>query len=157
MSASGKTDKIQSLLAHHGIDAKILVFSESTKTSQDAANQAHCQLGQIAKSIIFKAGDQPVLAIMSGPNRVSIQKLERLIGMKPEKADALFVLDTTGFPIGGVPAIGHSNPMRLVFMDEDLMHYETIWSAAGTPHAIYEITPRQLLDISHAQLVDIKE
>ena len=157
MSAAEKTDKIQSILAEHGIDAKILVFSESTKTSQDAAAQAHCQLGQIAKSIIFRIGDEPVLAIMSGPNRVSLQKLEQMIGGKPEKADAQFVLEKTGFPIGGVPAFGHSTPVKFIFMDHDLTKYETIWSAAGTPHAIYEITPQNLARMSNAQIMDIKE
>lgn len=157
MSTAEKTDKIQSILAEHGIDAKILVFSESTKTSQDAAAQAHCQLGQIAKSIIFRIGDEPVLAIMSGPNRVSLQKLEQMIGGKPEKADAQFVLEKTGFPIGGVPAFGHSTPVKFIFMDHDLTKYETIWSAAGTPHAIYEITPQNLARMSNAQIMDIKE
>ena len=157
MSAAEKTDKIQSILAEHGIDAKILVFSESTKTSQDAAAQAHCQLGQIAKSIIFRIGDEPVLAIMSGPNRVSLQKLEQMIGGKPEKADAQFVLEKTGFPIGGVPAFGHNTPIKFIFMDHDLTKYETIWSAAGTPHAIYEITPQNLARMSNAQIMDIKE
>ncbi len=157
MSASEKTDKIQSLLVQHGIETEILVFSESTKTSQDAADQAHCQLGQIAKSIVFKVGDEAALAIMSGPNRVSVQKLERLAGAKPEKADARFVLDKTGFPIGGVPAFGHSTPVKFIFMDQDLMQYQTIWSAAGTPHAIYEISPQDLLRVSNAQLTDIKE
>ncbi len=157
MSASEKTDKIQSLLAKEGIDAKILVFSQSTKTSQDAANQAHCLLGQIAKSIIFKAGDEPVLAIMSGSNRVSTRKIEQLIGIKPEKADAQFVLGKTGFPIGGVPAFGHDTLIKFIFMDQDLMQYKTIWSAAGTPHAIFEITPQNLMRMSNAQIADIKE
>ncbi len=169
MSANGKSSHIQELLEQNGIAANVLVFSESTKTAHDAAQQAGCDVGQIAKSIIFKMGNEAVLAIVSGPNRVSLPKLEKALHetdsmadqkiekIKIEKADAAFVLEKTGFPIGGVPSFGHTMPMSHVFFDEDLMQYKTIWSAAGTPNAIYEIAPRELVRISKAQVRDIKE
>ena len=94
--------------------------------------------------------------ITSGPNKVSQKKLEALIDGKIEKADADFVYEKTGFPIGGVPAFCHKTPMKHIFIDEDLVKFEKVWSAAGTPHAIFEIPTKDLTELSGAKITDIK-
>lgn len=151
---------------------EIKIFSQTTRTSQDAANQVGCQLGQIAKSLIFKRSvsnsESPVLVIVSGANRVSIKKLQALFNsIKPasesfsvcviEKADADFVYQSTGFPIGGVPPFGHKNKIPYVFFDKDLLQYDEVWCAAGTPFSVFKIAPGKLAEIADAQIVDIKE
>lgn len=182
MSAQEKHEYISQLLKQHGIVEHLKVFGASTKTSQDAANQIGCSLAQIGKSMIFRAGDKPVLVITSGVNRVSIEKLFLALQSRSnvlkttthpppsqvsfgphlrmediKKADADFVYDTTGFPIGGVAPFGHKTPIEHIFIDRDLMQFETIWCAGGTPHAVFEITPQKLVEITHANIADIKE
>ena len=150
-------EKIQEFLKENNVETKVLVFSESTRTSQDAANQAGCELARIAKSIVFKTGEEPVLVITSGPNKVSQKKLEALIDGKIEKADADFVYEKTGFPIGGVPAFCHKTEMKYILIDEDLTKFDKVWSAAGTPHAIFEIPTKDLIELSKAKTANIKQ
>ncbi len=168
MSAEEKHEYISQLLKQYGIAEHLKIFNASTKTSQDAANQIGCSLGQIGKSMIFKVVDKPVLVITSGVNRVSVEKLflalqnhshilKNLRMEDIEKADADFVYDTTDFPIGGVAPFGHKIPIEHIFIDQDLMQFETIWCAGGTPHAVFEITPQKLIEINHAQIADIKQ
>lgn len=168
MSAQEKYEYISQLLKQYDVVEHLKVFDASTKTSQDAANQIGCSLGQIGKSMIFQAGDKPVLVITSGVNRVSLEKLFLILqnhsnvlkNLRIEdikKADADFVYDTTGFPIGGVAPFGHKTPIEHIFIDQDLMQFETIWCAGGTPHAVFEITPQKLIEITHANIADIKE
>lgn len=154
-----KPEIIENFLKENKVETKVLVFTETTRTSQDAAKQAGCEIGQIAKSIIFRIGDKPILVITSGPNRVSEEKLQKLISqsLRIEKADAEFVYEKTGFPIGGVPAFCHKTPIKFVFLDEDLTKYEKVWSAAGTPNAIFEIETKKLIELSGAKLTDIKQ
>lgn len=151
-----KEETIQDFLRQNKIETKVLVFAESTRTSQDAADQAGCELARIAKSIVFKTEDEPVLVITSGPNKVSENKINDLVGSKVKKADADFVYEKTGFPIGGVPAFCHKTPIKFVFLDEDLIKFEKVWSAAGTPHAIFEISTKDLIRLSGAKITDIK-
>jgi len=182
MSAQEKHEYISQLLKQYGIVEHLKVFDASTKTSQDAANQIGCSLGQIGKSMIIQAGDKPVLVITSGVNRVSLEKLFLIlqnhsnVGPKRssggwwagcslknlrmgdiKKADADFVYEKTGFPIGGVAPFGHKIPIEHIFIDRDLIQFETIWCAGGTPHAVFEITPQKLIEITHAKIADIKE
>lgn len=165
-----KEELIQDFLKQNKVETKVLVFTESTRTSQNAADQAGCELARIAKSIVFKAGDEPVLVITSGPNKVSEEKIEKALkenhsdvlesigteNPRMEKADAEFVYGKTGFPIGGVPAFCHKTKMKFVFIDEDLVKFEKVWSAAGTPHAIFEISTEDLIRLSGAKVADIK-
>ena len=151
-----KEETIQDFLKQNKVETKVLIFRESTRTSQDAADQAGCELARIAKSIVFKTEDEPVLVITSGPNKVSESKINDLVGSKVEKADADFVYEKTGFPIGGVPAFCHKTPIKFVFIDEDLTKFEKVWSAAGTPPAIFEIPTKDLVRLSGAKITDIK-
>jgi prolyl-tRNA editing enzyme YbaK/EbsC (Cys-tRNA(Pro) deacylase) len=116
-------------------------FPEGTRTAQDAAAAIGCTVGQIVKSLVFVRRDEPVLVLCSGANTVDAQRL----GLR--KADAELVRRATGFSIGGVPPYGHPAPLETL-VDEDLMGYEEIWAAAGTPRSVFPLTPAQLVERS---------
>jgi prolyl-tRNA editing enzyme YbaK/EbsC (Cys-tRNA(Pro) deacylase) len=155
LSASAR--KVQEALEAHGVACPVVEMKETTRSAKEAAEALGCQVGQIAKSIIFKGEQtqQPILVIASGPNRVNEKKLSRLIAEPLLKADADFVREHTGFVIGGVPPIGHRSPLR-TFIDEDLLKFVEIWAAAGTPHAVFKLTPDELKKITQGQVVCIK-
>jgi len=140
-----------------GLGFKVEEFTQTTKTAADAAAVLNCDLEQIAKSIVFKdiETQTPILAIVSGKNKVDLTKLENLIHSKLEKADADFVLEKTGFPIGGVPPFGYDKNLK-IFLDEDLFQYKTLWAAAGTPNSVFELTPDNLLQLTQGIKVELK-
>lgn len=135
---------------------KVLEFDASTRTAADAAAAIGCEVAQIAKSIIFKAAEsgRAVLVITSGVNRVDEKKIRALVGEKIERADADFVRERTGFAIGGVPPVGHATP-PLVFIDQDLRNYPTLWAAGGTPNAVFEVGFDSLAALSGAKVADV--
>lgn len=149
--------KVQSILNEFGLELTVIEFEESTRTAQEAADAIGCQLGQIAKSLIFKGkvSQAPVCVIASGSNRVDEKKIKAHLGEKIERADAAFVLEQTGYAIGGIPPIGHSNSIKIL-IDEDLLSYVEIWAAAGTPHAVFKLTPKDLLDITKGEVIEVK-
>lgn len=135
----------------------VVEFDESTHTAQEAADAIGCQLAQIAKSILFRsAGGRPVLVIASGTNRVDEKKIRALLGEKIERASPDFVKEATGFEVGGVPPLGHAGPC-VVYLDEDLKAYPTLWAAGGTPNAVFEISFAQLAQMSGAIVADVKK
>ncbi len=152
-----RAEKVQSVLNELGYELNVVEFSDSTRTAQDAADTIGCTVGQIAKSLIFKgkSSQKPILIIASGSNRVNEKLVKEYIGEKLEKADADFVLEHTGFAIGGVPPIGHTEPIS-TFIDEDLMEYDEIWAAAGTPNAVFKLTPKILVEISKGTVIKVK-
>ncbi len=154
---SPSAQKVQEALNTLRVTLEVVELPDSTRTAIEAAQAIGCQVAQIVKSIVFKAKrtSQPVLVIASGSNRVDERKIEALIGEPLGKADADFVRERTGFVIGGVPPVGHANSLK-TFIDEDLLQYPEIWAAAGTPHAVFRLTPADLLKISHGQVVAIK-
>lgn len=154
---SKSAQKMQAVLDRYGLELTVIEFAESTRTSKEAAEAIGCEVGQIAKSLIFRGKNtgKPVCVIASGANRVNEKKLAAYVGEKIEKADAAFVLEHTGFAVGGVPPVGHVSNMR-PFIDEDLMKYPEIWSAAGTPHAVFKLTPDDLVRITQGKVVLIK-
>jgi len=149
--------RVQEALDRFGLELSVVEFAESTRTSQEAADAIGCSLGQIAKSLIFmgKQSREPVCVVASGANRVDEKKLRARLGEKVEKADAGFVLERTGYAIGGIPPVGHASPIRTL-IDEDLLGYETVWSAAGTPHAVFMLTPEDLVAITGGEVIDLK-
>lgn len=149
---------VQQALREKDIDYIVTEFTESTRTAQEAATTIGCDLGQIVKSLIFKTKEtqKSVLILASGSNRVKESIISNLIGEKIIKADADFVREVTGFAIGGVPPLGHHQSINHIFMDEDLLSYEKVWAAAGTPYALFEIHPASLVEITNATLVNIK-
>lgn len=153
-----KAQKVQTVLDSYGLELKVVEFSESTRTSQEAAEAIGCEVGQIAKSLIFKGKEtgQPILVIASGINRVDEKKVKEYMGEKLEKANADFVLEHTGYAIGGIPPVGHNNYIKPL-IDEDLMQYQEIWAAAGTPNSVFRLQPDDLLKITQGQLAKVKK
>ena len=123
-----------------GLAAEVMEFSKSTRTAAEAAAAIGTTVGQIAKSLVFLAGNEPVLVIASGANRVDVEKLHRLLGKKIIRPDAETVRRTTGFSIGGVPPVGHRERLRTL-VDQDLLNFTVIYAAAGTPNAVFAVSP----------------
>jgi prolyl-tRNA editing enzyme YbaK/EbsC (Cys-tRNA(Pro) deacylase) len=145
--------KVQAIL---GGVYKVLEFDAGTRTAADAAAAIGCTVAEIAKSLLFRAkqSGRPVLVVASGDNRVDEKKVGALIGEKISRADADFVREMTGFAIGGVPPVGHATaPITLI--DEDLMKFTTIWAAAGTPNAVFQLKPAALTELTGGQLADV--
>lgn len=152
------SQKIQDLLRDHKLDTRVIEFQETTRTSQEAANAIGCEVGQIAKTLIFKGKTtgKPICIIASGKNRVDEKKIVQYLGEEIEKPDAEYVLENTGFAIGGVPPIGYELDIKL-FIDEDLMAYQEIWAAAGTPNSVFRLSPNDLLEITHGKTVILRK
>jgi prolyl-tRNA editing enzyme YbaK/EbsC (Cys-tRNA(Pro) deacylase) len=138
--------KVQAVL---GDGFEVLEFDTSTRTAAEAAAAIGCTVGQIAKSLIFRATEtgRPVLAIASGSVRVDEARLSKLLGEPIGRADATFVREQTGFAIGGVPPVGHRNA-QVIFIDDTLLGFETIWAAGGTPNAVFRLSPSDLLRLT---------
>jgi prolyl-tRNA editing enzyme YbaK/EbsC (Cys-tRNA(Pro) deacylase) len=130
-------------------------FPDGTRTATDAARAVGCDLGQIVKSLVFVAGGRPVVALVSGSNRLDEKRLGAIAGMPVAKADAEIARLSTGYSIGGVPPFGHATDMP-VFMDRDLLGYEVVWAAAGRPDSVFAIAPARLCELSNATIIDLK-
>ncbi len=144
--------KVQSAL---GPKFTVLEFDASTRTAEDAAAAIGCTVAQIAKSLVFRAASgRSVLVIASGANRVDEKAAAALIGERISRADAGFVRQATGFAIGGVPPVGHSTA-PIVLIDQDLMAFEEIWAAAGTPNAVFRLTPADLVALTEGSVAAI--
>jgi prolyl-tRNA editing enzyme YbaK/EbsC (Cys-tRNA(Pro) deacylase) len=150
--------RFQAALAAQGHEVDVVALSDSTRTAREAADTIGCSVAQIAKSIVFRdpQQDQPVVVITSGTNRVDVGKIEALVGNPLQKADGNFVKKKTGYAIGGVPPAGHKTAVRL-FLDEDLQQFDEIWAAAGTPFAVFRLTPAQLPVLTGAHWYEIAE
>lgn len=157
MPLSASAQKVQEALAARGYSFNVLELEQSTRTSQEAAAAAGCELGQIVKSIIFRAKetDRVVLVLTSGANRVNEKAVAALLGEPLGKADADFVRARTGFVIGGVAPVGHAEP-PVTFIDEDLLQYTEVWAAAGTPNAIFKLSPQDLPTLTYGQVAAVK-
>ncbi|MBM4430017.1 MAG: YbaK/EbsC family protein [Chloroflexi bacterium] len=155
MSASAQ--KVQQALNAFGLALEVVELPQSTRTATEAAQAAGCSVGQIVKSLVFrgKESGRAVLVLTSGANRVNEQTLAQLLAEPVQKADPDFVRQRTGFSIGGVPPLGHVQPLP-TFIDQDLMSYSEIWAAAGTPNAVFRLTPADLVEISSGQVVSVK-
>lgn len=149
MPLSPSAQKVQGTLTALGFVHQVVEFEQTTRTSAEAAQAVGCAVGQIAKSLVFKGkqSGKAILVIASGANRVDEKKLRELAGEKIEKPDADFVRSRTGFVIGGVPPVSHAEPLE-TFIDETLMQYESIWAAAGTPNAVFKLTPADLVQMT---------
>jgi prolyl-tRNA editing enzyme YbaK/EbsC (Cys-tRNA(Pro) deacylase) len=154
---SSSAQKIQDQLNSLGFDYIVIEHSESTRTAQEAADRAGCELGQIVKSLIFKGKDsgKPILVLTSGANRVDEKRISDYAGESIGRADADFVRLVTGFAIGGVPPVGHLQNME-TYIDEDFLQYPTIWAAAGTPNAIFELKTDDLKKMTDGRVVRVK-
>lgn len=158
-SLSKSATIVQRALFEKGLKFEVVELNASTRTANDAAMAIGCQVGQIVKSLLFRTKDtqRPVLVLASGKNRVSEEAIQRYVGEKISKADADFTREVTGFAIGGIPPIGHKNPLSLIFIDEDLLAYETLWAAAGTPNAVFFLPAKELQTLTGGKIVPLKE
>ena len=156
-SLSLGAQKVQELLKNLGFTNLVVELEATTRTSAEAAQAVGCRLEQIAKSIVFqrKQTHRPILVIASGPNRINEKKIEALISEPLGKADADYVRNHTGFVIGGVPPVGHLEKLE-IFIDEDLLQYEEIWPAAGSPNAVFQLTSSDLIKMTGGRVISVK-
>jgi len=149
--------RVQDMLASHGFTNQVIELAESTRTAAEAAATVGCAIGQIAKSLVFKGIEtqRAILIIASGVNRVNEKQMRNQLGEKLERPDADFVREQTGFAIGGIPPIGHAQSLTTL-IDEDLLHYAQIWAAAGHPHAVFRLTPAELVRMTGGTVVSVK-
>jgi prolyl-tRNA editing enzyme YbaK/EbsC (Cys-tRNA(Pro) deacylase) len=154
---SPSVQKVQDALKAFGFSNDVMELQSTTHTSAEAAQAVGCSVGQIAKSILFRTmkTDQPILVIASGSNRVNEKRIESFLSQPLGKADANYVRKHTGFVIGGVPPIGHLEKIE-IFIDEDLLTYQEIWAAAGSPYAVFKLTPSDLVKMTGGRVVSIK-
>jgi prolyl-tRNA editing enzyme YbaK/EbsC (Cys-tRNA(Pro) deacylase) len=154
---SASAQKVQDALKERGFTARVVELADSTRTAKEAAQAIGCGVEQIVKSLVFrgKQTNQPILVVASGQNRVNEKRLGELTGEPIVKADADFVRQQTGFVVGGVPPVGHKEPLT-TFIDEDLLQLSEIWAAAGTPFAVFQLTPAELQAMTGGRVVSIK-
>jgi prolyl-tRNA editing enzyme YbaK/EbsC (Cys-tRNA(Pro) deacylase) len=155
MSGSS-VERVRAALLAAGHPDTIQAFPEGTRSAADAAAAVGCDVAQIAKSIVFRAGARAVLVVASGANRVDMGKVAAAIGQPVKRADGAWVRDTTGFAIGGVSPVGHLAP-PILLLDADLMALDAVWAAAGSPQHVFRTTPGDLLRITGAAVSEVRE
>lgn len=154
--------RVRDAAARKGVTLEIRVFDASTHTAEEAASAVGAELGQIVKSLVFAAPAddgalEPILCLVSGPNRVDLARLAAVTGEKDvRRATAREANELTGYSIGGIPPIGHPRPVRVV-MDPDLGRYPLVWAAAGTPTAVFPVAPATLRTLANAVVAPITE
>jgi prolyl-tRNA editing enzyme YbaK/EbsC (Cys-tRNA(Pro) deacylase) len=147
--------RFEEWLAGTDFGVTVRKFPEGTRTATDAARAVGCEVGQIVKSLVFVAGGRPVVALVSGGNRLDEGRFGAVAGTPVAKADATIAREATGYAIGGVPPFGHATDVP-VFMDRDLFGYDSVWAAAGRPDSVFQIRPERLRELSNATVVDLK-
>ena len=153
---SDSVERVREALRIAGHADTITMFPEGTRTAQDAANAVGCTVAQIVKSIVLRAGEQVVLVLTSGANRVDTAKIAKAVGQPVKSADGRWVRDVTGFAIGGVAPVGHLSPPR-VFIDADLMRLDPVWAAAGSPRHVFRTGAADLARMTGGEITDVKE
>lgn len=148
------TARVVAALAHAGIGAEIVNVDETARTADGAAAAVGTGVGQIVKSLVFMSDGDPVLALVSGANRLDTTKLAAQTGGTITRADAQAVRDATGYVIGGIPPLGHANRLT-TFCDRDLLRYSTVWAAAGTPDTVFAVPPDALVAATGATVCDL--
>jgi len=148
--------KVQDVLRSRGFANEVVQLADSARTSAEAAAAVGCDVAQIAKSLVFRAKEsgRAVLVVASGTNRVDEKKVAALLGEPIGRADPDFVRAETGYAIGGIPPIGHARPI-VTFVDEELLKLEKIWAAAGHPHAVFPLTPAELVEMTGGRVASV--
>ena len=154
---SASAQKVQDALTALGLPCQVVELPASTRTAREAAQAIGCTVAQIVKSLIFRGMQtgKPILVLASGVNRVNEKRLGEMAGEPIGKADAEFVRQHTGFAIGGVPPVGHPTPIE-TYIDADLLQYQEIWAAAGTPRAVFRLIPQDLQKVNRGSIVSIQ-
>jgi prolyl-tRNA editing enzyme YbaK/EbsC (Cys-tRNA(Pro) deacylase) len=154
---SKSAQSVQDALSSQGIEEEVIELPASARTAEEAAKAIGCQVAQIVKSLVFrtKQSNRPILVLASGVNRVNEKTISKEVGEEIVKADADFTREATGFAIGGIPPIGHKQKLA-TYIDQDLLQYEELWAAAGTPHAVFKLTPAILQDLTNGKVISVK-
>jgi len=154
---SPSAQKVQDTLRALGFDNTVIEHTQTTRTAVEAAAAVGCQVGQIVKSLVFRTAisKKAVLVEVSGANRVNEGVLAQRVGEALERAEPDFVRQVTGYAIGGIPPIGHTNEID-TYIDQDLMQYDEIWAAAGTPNAVFRLSPQELEQMTRGKIISIK-
>ncbi len=154
--ASGP-ERVQEALDALGLEVTVVRLPDSTRTAPEAARAVGCDVGAIAKSLLFVADGEPVLVICAGDRRVDTERLAAVLGAgQITMAPASEVRRVTGYAIGGVPPVGHAMQVRTLF-DSSLLRWQVIYGAAGAHDALFSVDPRRLLAVSGAEVVDVGE
>ena len=152
------TQRVVSAAHALGLTLEVVSFEQSTRTAAEAAAAVGCEVAQIVKSLCFVVDGQPLIALVSGANQLDMGKLAALRGVgkkRVKRADADTVKAATGFSIGGVSPFGHAQPLP-IYLDEELLRWETIWAAAGTPNTVFPILATQLQEATAAVVANLK-
>ena len=154
---SPHAQKVQVALRTLGFPHEVIELSQTTRSAAEAAQAIGCKVEEIAKSLIFKGKrtNKAILVIASGPNRVNEKKISELLSEPVKMADTDFVRQKTGFTIGGVPPIAHRERLETI-IDEDLLQFEEIWAAAGTPNAVFKLSPADLTKMTDGRITSVK-
>ncbi|HUB16073.1 MAG TPA: YbaK/EbsC family protein [Acetobacteraceae bacterium] len=154
-AGGGSVERVRAALVAAGHPDTILAFPDGTRTAADAAAAVGCDVAQIAKSIVFRAGERAAVIVASGVNRVDPVRAGAALGVTLTRADADWVRQVTGFAIGGVAPVGHLSP-PLLLLDEDLLTLDPIWAAAGSPRHVFRTTAAGLLRITAANAAAVR-
>lgn len=148
--------RVQEAADQLGLPVRVVEMAQSTRTAEEAAAACGCGVGQIIKSLVFrgKQSGKPVLLLVSGSNRVDQKGVAGTIGEPLDRPDATFVREVTGFAIGGIPPFGHAEALP-TWIDRDLLQYPTVWAAAGSPEAVFEVDPRKLAEAIGATVIGV--
>ncbi len=141
-----------------GLSITVQEFADSSRTAEEAASAVGCHVAQIVKSLVFIVAGQPIMVLVSGANRLDEKKLATLCGVgrkQVQRSNAQIVREVTGFAIGGVPPFGHPTLLP-TYIDDEFTHYDCLWAAAGTPHAVFAITPPDLVRVTGGEVGDVK-
>lgn len=157
VALSASAAKVQDTIRSLGFPNTVIELAIPVRTAADAAAAVGCEVGQIVKSIIFRApqSDRGVLVLTSGANRVDETRITEMLGEPIGKADPAFVRDRTGYAIGGVPPLGHATPF-VTFLDEDLLALPELWAAAGHPNSLFRLTPDELTRMTGGRVTRVK-
>ena len=155
---SKSAEKVQNALTKLGYAYKVIEAAESTRTAEEAAARVGCSVGQIVKSLVFKGkkSGKAILILTSGANRVDVKRIAAYAQEKIGRADPDFVRERTGFAIGGIPPLGHLHPIE-TYVDEDLLNFEEIWAAAGTPKAVFKMRASELEKMTGGKIIQVKQ
>jgi len=148
---------VQDALRRLGYTHDVVELAATTRSAREAAEAIGCRVDQIAESLVFRTqgGQRPILVIASGRNRVDEERLAEYVAEPIERPDADYVRARTGFVIGGVPPIGHAEAIE-TYIDRDLLGLDAIWAAAGTPHAVFCLTPDELVAMTRGRVAEVK-
>ena len=147
--------RVRDALAAANLNPPIVEYAESTKTAQAAAEALGTTVERIVKSLVFLANGQPLVVLASGVNRVDTSRIGHELGRRIDRADAARVREATGFAIGGVAPVGYPAPVETL-VDRDLLRYDVVWAAAGTPNHVFPIAPADLVRVTGGRVLDIR-